>query len=199
MSDEPTSAADGLPADLDDYSALDPQVLIAAGWTPEELYWEELAATGLAMAGKVAAADYWREAARVAPETFAAGDPRHATGLANLALAEPLRAADLLQQALVLWQASETWLDTLRPEHRARSSLFHLRLRSKHRGGYDHWSRQRYRLLHQEGLHRLTQRAEGTLVEGDGYASWRRQRPAGFDDRRRLVDAVWLIAPDRPA
>jgi hypothetical protein len=199
MSGEPTSAADGLPADLEDYSELDPQVLIAAGWTPEELYWEELSAVGLSLAGKAAAADYWREAAGIAPQAFAEGDPRLATSLANLALAEPQRAGALLQQALALWQGSESWLASLRPERRARSSLFHLRLLSKHRGGYDHWSRQRYRLLHGAGRQRLAQRAEALLVQAEGYARWRRERPAGFDDRRRLVDAVWLIAPDRPA
>jgi hypothetical protein len=199
MSSEPTSAADGLPADLDDYSELDPQVLIAAGWTPEELYWEELSATGLALAGKAAAADYWREAARVAPETFADDDPRRATSLANLALAEPARAGELMQEALALWQASESWLAGLRPDRRARSSLFHLRLMSKHRGGYDHWGRKRYRQLHGEGLQRLTKRAAGTLVEHNAYALWRRERPAGFDDFRRLADAVWLLAPDHTA
>jgi hypothetical protein len=197
MSGEPTSAADGLPADLEDYEGLDPRVLVAAGWTPEELYWEELSATALALAGKPEAEQYWREAARAAPEIFAEDDPRRATGLANLALVEPARAAELLSEAVALWQGSERWLLSLRPERRARSSLFHLRLQSKHRGGYDHWSHQRYRQLHGEGLQRLMARASGGLVEDEDYRTWRGKRPVTFDDARRLTAAVYLIAPNR--
>ena len=197
MSSGPTSAADDLPPDLEDYAELDPRVLIDAGWTPEELYWEELSATCLALAGKPQAEQYWREAARVAPETFAADDPRRAASLANLALVEPAEAPRLLAEALALWQGSNGWLNSLRPERRARSSLFHFRLQSKHRGGYDHWSHRRYRLLHGEGLRRLTARAGGGLVEDESYATWRGKRPATFDDARRLTAAVYLIAPDR--
>jgi hypothetical protein len=198
MSSGPTSAADDLPPDLEDYAELDPRVLIDAGWTPEELYWEELSAIALALAGKPRAEEYWREAARVAPDTFAAGDPRQATSLANLALVEPAEAPALLSRALALWRGSEAWLIALRPERRARSSLFHLRLQSKHRGGYDHWSRQRYRQLYGEGLRRLTARASGGLVEDGSYATWRGKRPATFDDARRLIGAAYLIAPDPP-
>ena len=197
MSSGPTSAADDLPPDLEDYEGLDPRVLIDAGWTPEELYWEELSATGLALTGKPQAEEYWREAARVAPEIFAADDPRRATSLANLALVEPANAAVLLTQAVDLWRASAGLVAALRAERRARSSLFHLRLLSKHRGGYDHWSRQRYQALYEAGLRRLEQRASGGLAEAESYALWRRQRPATFDDRRRLTAAVCLIAPDR--
>jgi len=196
MSSEPTSAAD-LPPDLEDYAQLDPRVLIEAGWTPEELFWEELSATGLALAGRPQAAEYWQEAAQVAPEIFAEDDPRRATSLANLALAEPGRAEPLLAEARRLWLASAGWLAGLKPERRARSSLFHHRLMSKHRGGYDHWSQSRYRALHDAGLERLERRAGLSLAEADSYARWRRERPSAFDDRRRLAGAVFLIAPDR--
>lgn len=201
MSSGPTSAADDLPPDLppdlEDYEGLDPRVLLDAGWTPEELYWEELSATGLALAGRQQAAEYWREAARVAPETFAVDDLRRATSLANLALADEGQAAALLAQALDLWRANAGWVADLRPERRARSSLFHLRLMSKHRGGYDHWSRHRYQELYEAGLRRMELRAAGGLGEDESYALWRRHRPATFDDRRRLTGAVYLIAPDR--
>jgi len=206
MSAPPTSGAErphdlpgDLPADLEDYEGLDPRVLIDAGWTPEELYWEELSATGLALAGRPQAADYWREAAQVAPATFAADDPRRAASLANLALIETAEAPALLAEALRLWQASGAWLAALKPERRARSSLFHLRLMSRHRGGYDRWSHERYAAIHAAGLERLRLRSVGGLVERESYALWRRERPRTFDDRRRLAGAVFLIAPDRAA
>ena len=201
MSSAPISAADDvppdLPADLEDYEGLDPRVLIDAGWTPEELYWEELSAIGLSLAGRPQAAEYWREAARVAPDTFKPDDPRRATSLANLALVDTARAAELLAQAQALWQGSTAWLEALKPERRARSSTFHFRLQSKHRGGYDHWSRDRYLKLHADGLQRLSARSGSALVEAGSYATWRAKRPKTFDDARRLIGSVWLIAPAR--
>lgn len=191
-------AAEALPPDLEEYAALDPQVLAAAGWSPEELYWEELSAAGLALP-PAEAADYWREAAAVAPTLFAEGDPRRATSLANLALVEPARSDSLLAEASSLWQAAGAWVAALRPERRARSSLFHLRLARKHPGGYDGWSRGRYAALLAEGAERLAARRAGRLVEAEPYARWRQARPAAFDDSRRLIAAVRLIAPDRRA
>ena len=190
-------AAERAPPHLDEYATLEPAVLQRAGWTPEELYWEELSAAALALLGKPEAAEYWREAARTAPDTFAPGDPRLATSLANLALVETRGADNLLAEAVTVWQASASWLADLRPERRARSSLFHLRLARRHLGGYDHWSRARYADLHAEGARRVAQCQSGVLSLTDPYADWRARRPADFDDGRRLAGAVLLIAPDR--
>lgn len=198
MSSEPILAAEAIPPDLDEYAALDPAVLAAAGWSAEELYWEELNAAGLALP-PAEAADYWREAAAVAPTLFAAKDPRRATSLANLALVEPARGAALLAEAAAVWQAAGDWVAALKPERRARSSLFHLRLARKHPGGYEGWSRARYTALLADGAARLAARRGGGLVEAEPHARWRQARPAAFDDSRRLIAAVRLIAPDRRA
>jgi len=199
MSGAPTSAADSLPPDLDDYAGLDPRLLVAAGWSEEELYWEELSATALFLIGRGDPAEHWQEAARVAAEIFAADDARRATSLANLALAEPARSAELLAEAGRLWVASAPWLARLQPERRARSSIFHLRMMRKYRGGYDHWSRDRYALLHAEGAAALAARAAGGYAVADPYRRWRDARPAGFTGGRKLHDAVQLIAPELPA
>ncbi len=93
---------------------VDPQLLIRAGWSPEELYWEELSEAALALPHREAL-PYWREAAAVAPEVLAGDDARQATSLANLAMAEALdgnanQAAQLLERAQTCWEAAATWL-----------------------------------------------------------------------------------------
>lgn len=200
MSGAPTSADDGLPPDLDDYAEMDPRALALAGWSEEELYWEELSAAALAAMTRESPAEHWREAARVAAEIFAPGDARRATSLANLALvAEPAERPALLAEAAALWQASEAWVRGLRLERRARSAIYHLRLLRRYPGGYDHWSRDRYLALHAEGGRLLAARAAGQFAAPAPYRAWRDARPPGFTDGRRLHDAVRLIAPDRLA
>ncbi len=178
----------------------DPAFLARAGWTPEELYWEELSEAALALPPAEAAA-HWREAAAAARTYLEAEDARQATSLANLALAEALagRAAEarvLLEEAQRRWQAAQPWVARLAPERRARSSLFHLRLERKHQGGYDHWSRARYAGLYSEGRDALAHRVEGRYRPEAPLEAWRKAKPAGFEDARRLIAAVHLIAPD---
>jgi hypothetical protein len=200
MSGAPTSADDGsgaLPPDLDDYAEMDPRALALAGWSEEELFWEELQATALSLLGRADPREHWQEAARVAATIFQPDDARRATSLANLALAEPARAPSLLAEAAAIWAASDGWVAGLALERRARSAIYHLRLMRRYPGGYDHWSRARYLALHAEGGALLAARAAGTLALAAPYRAWRDQRPAGFNDGRRLHDAVRLIAPDR--
>ncbi|MEO1191182.1 MAG: hypothetical protein AAFY02_05465 [Pseudomonadota bacterium] len=179
---------------------IDPQHLLLAGWSAEELYWEELSAAALALPPREAI-QYWEEAARIAPEAFTPEDARHATTWANLALVSDLEgrpeaAADLLDQAVAQWQAAETWVAGLRAERRARSSLFHHRLQQKHSGGYDHWRQARYRDLYQRGAEALAARRQGTYRPDDPSATWVVACPPGLEDARRLIAAVMLIAPN---
>ncbi len=181
----------------------DPQLLERAGWTPEELFWEELSEAALALP-PAEAAPYWREAAEAARLALAPEDARQATALANLALAETLtgratEARALLEEAARRWQAAAPWVEALAPERRARSSLFHLRLQRKHPGGYDHWSRERYAALYEAGREALARRLAGSYRPEDPLAAWRHAKPEGFEDARRLLAARYLIAPDLPA
>ena len=129
------------------------------------------------------------------------GDLRVATSVANLAVAER-RAGDapaaqrMIEEALALWDAGDRWIESLKPITFARSSTFHLRLQARHPGGYDRLPRERFRALAMEGRSILAARRNGLPDARDRLERWRRERPDGFDDRRKLLGAVLLIAPD---
>ena len=80
----------------------------------------------------------------------------------------------------------------------ARGSAFHLRLESKHPGGYDRFPRERYRRLAREGRAVLAARRDGRPDGSDRLERWRRERPTGFNDWRRLLGAVLLVAAGGP-
>ncbi len=186
-------------------SAVDPRVLealIRAGWREAELAWETRQAEAAehdAAGRHDEAAVLWAEGLRLARETFAGNDPRLAASLANQARSlrragrnEAARA--LFEEALLAWDASAPWLAALAPERRARSSTFHLRLESKHPGGYAHHSRERYQALAAEGRAALLALRDGREGEDDRLARWRKERPEGYTDARKLMAAVLLIA-----
>ena len=182
----------------------DPRLLEQAGWTNAEVIWEQIqeAAAECALNGAPSeAADLWRGALELAREHLAPGDPRVATSLANVALAErtagdATAANRMLGEALELWDAGERWIESLKPTAMARSSMFHLRLQAKHRGGYDRFPRERYRTLAQEGRAILAAMRDGLPDESGRFERWRRERPDGFNDWRKLLGAVLLIAAD---
>ena len=191
MSDAPTSAPDL-------------KALVFAGWREEELAWERLQEQGLehAAAGEAApAADCWAEALRLARKHFAANDPRLAASLANHAVAlgragDDAAARRLVEEALLVWDACEPWVGALKPERRARSSTFHLRLQSKHPGGYDHFSKARYAALVDDGRAATWALGAGGKAESARarLTRWRRDKPENFIDARKLIAAARLIS-----
>ena len=184
----------------------DPAALERAGWANAEVIWEQVqeAAAECERAGeRTEAAELWRGALDLAREHLSSGDLRHATSLANLAVAErwagdPVAAARCIEEALALWDAGGEWLESLAPVARARSSTFHLRLESKHPGAYDRFPRERFRMLARQGRAVLVARRDGRPDASDRLARWRRERPAGFNDWRRLLGAVLLVAAGGP-
>ncbi len=186
-------------------SAVDPRVLealIRAGWREAEFAWETRQAEAAehdAAGRHDEAAVLWAEGLRLARATFAGNDPRLAASLANQAQAlrragrdEAARA--LFEEALLAWDASAPWLAALAPERRARSSTFHLRLESKHPGGYAHHSRERYQALAAEGRTALLALRDGREGDDDRLARWHRERPEDYSDARKLLAAVLLLA-----
>ena len=182
----------------------DPGLLERAGWTNAEVIWEQIqeAAAECARAnGDSEASELWRGALELAREHLPPGDLRVATSVANLAVAER-RAGDapaaqrMIEEALALWDAGDRWIESLKPITFARSSTFHLRLQARHPGGYDRLPRERFRALAMEGRSILAARRNGLPDARDRLERWRRERPDGFDDRRKLLGAVLLIAPD---
>lgn len=184
----------------------DPAALERAGWTNAEVIWEQVqeAAAECERAGeRTEAAELWRGALDLAREHLAPGDLRLATSVANLAVAERRAgeteaAARRFEEALALWDAGGEWVASLAPVARARSSTFHLRLESKHPGGYDRFPRERYRMLAEEGRAVLVARRDGRPDESDRLERWRAERPPGFNDWRRLLGAVFLVAAGGP-
>ena len=183
----------------------DSAALERAGWTNAEVIWEQIqeAAAECERSGEPAeAAELWGGALDLAREHLAPGDLRLATSVVNLGVAErrasnPEAAARRFEEALALWDAGAEWVESLEPVARARSSTFHLRLESKHPGAYDRFPRERFRALAMEGREVLAARRHGLPDESDRLGRWRRERPDGFNDWRRLLGAVLLIASDR--
>ncbi len=180
----------------------DLEALIRAGWREADLAWEisqQDAAERAAAGAHDDAAALCAEALRLARESFAHDDPRLATALANQA--EALRRAGraaaaraLFEEALVVWDASGSWLAALAPERRARSSTFHLRLEAKHPGGYERHSRERTQALAAEGRTAILALRDGREGKDDRLARWRKERPEGYTDARKLMAAALLIA-----
>ena len=199
MSDDPKQVSETISTSIHDPAALE-----RAGWTNAEVIWEQIqeAAAERERAGDPKEAEeLWRGAFDVGREHFHSSDLRLATSVANLGVGarragDAEVAARRLDEALRRWDEGEEWLEALVPEARARSSTFHLRLESKHPGGYDRFPRERFRTLAREGRAVLAARRDGRPDASDRLARWRRERPAGFNDWRRLLGAVLLVAAD---
>ena len=182
----------------------DPSALERAGWTNAEVIWEQIqeaASERERASDRAEASELWRGGLELAREHLPPGDLRLATSVTNVAVAgrwagDAEAAARGFEAALSLWDAGAEWVESLAPVPRARSSTFHLRLESKHPGGYDRFPRERYRALAREGRAVLVARRDGCPDESDRIGRWRRERPPGFNDWRRLLGAVLFLAAD---
>ena len=192
MSGAPISGAD-LP---------DPRALLSKGWRAEELEWEaigEAAAKANASGDREEAAKAWSEGLRLARRIFAGNDPRLACSLTNHALGLRRNGQDeladqLLSEALLVWDASGPWVEALKPEVRAKSSLYHFRLETRYPGQYDHFSQERYRDLAQAGRQAIKEHKIRADASSDRWTAWQSKKPDGFSDLRKLMAAVFLIA-----
>jgi hypothetical protein len=176
--------------------------LARSGWSEEELTWEQIqetAAEALLAGDWRQAGALWAFALDLARVSFEASDPRLATSLANKAVAvrrdgKEAAASDLFDEALAVWACSGPWVLALAPERRARSSTFHLRLEARHPGGNDRHARARYTALAEEGRGAAQALKDGGQAPRGALARWRKERPAGYVDARKLLAAVLLLA-----
>ena len=180
----------------------DLRLLERAGWTNAEVIWEQIqeAAAESERAGDhTEALEFWRGALDLAREHLRPDDLRVAASLASVAVGErhvgdATTSRRMFDEALALWDSGDGWVESLKPATLARSSTFHLRLQTRHPGGYDRFPRERYRTLAAEGRRTLAARRDGLPDGSDRLDRWRRERPSGFNDWRKLLGAVLLVA-----
>ncbi len=180
---------------------------LAAGWRRRDLWWERLQERGnlALLEGREAdAVRYLRRAHWIACLGFEATDPRQATSTANAAFAARLRGSEKLAErryveARELWKAVPSRLPALQIKPRAKSSLFHLRMEVRH------WETYRQNMTVRLGRFvEETGDALRALSRGDPpphrlFSRWRGEKPAVFDDTRRLLAACLLVASPKEA
>lgn len=181
--------------------------LARAGWPVEAWAWEQAmvaALTALARGDRDAARATLLHAQRLANSALPPDDLRRLTAAANLSELDGDRAA--LAGLAARWRAAQAWLTALRPQPRARSSLFHLRLESKHPGGYSQLQAHRLRRVWLDAADRLDAPAAGASPEAasagarDAVAGWLAVAArSGFTDERKLAAAAGLLLPGRAA
>jgi tetratricopeptide (TPR) repeat protein len=197
MSEKPTSAGDNL--ELSE--------ALQAGWSADEVAWElrQEAAALAAYEGDIEKAlPLWRDALALARKTFSVDDPRLGTSLANMAFAlretgRSEAAVPLFEEARQVWDASFAWIEALKLERRARSSLFHLRMESLHRDKYEAHFRERLRRFAAEARSAVAVMAEGGLQPERCLPRWRSEKPPAFWDSRKLLAACLLLVSRPPA
>ncbi|MDE0347558.1 MAG: hypothetical protein OXI66_17525 [Boseongicola sp.] len=84
-------------------------------------------------------------------------------------------------------------LDGLEFRPRVRSSLFHMRMETRHRETYEANMRARIANFVTEAGQALEAAEAGAPSPHRLYDRWRGERPAVFDDSRKLLGAVLLI------
>lgn len=175
----------------------------AAGWGWADLAWERLSERGCA----ALAAGRPREAARALALTrwlsllFRRGDPRRATALANFAVAARLRGRERafrrrLAAARALWTRVPDGVEGLAFAPRARSSLFHLRMEARHAATFRANRLRRLRALVAETDAALAALAAGAAPPCRLASRWRGEKPAAYDDARKLLSACLLLAAE---
>jgi len=181
------------------------QDLLAAGWSEADLEWERLTETAVAALAAGRGGDAFEafgQALRLARTELGADDPRLAASLSNQAAAmtaagEGAMTGQVRASALQAWAECERWIGRMTAPRTARSSLFHLRMERLHRPAYE----ERWRVKGREllaGVRTQIGTMENLVLVDAGAADacvsrWRRERPVGLNDPRKLLGAVILL------
>lgn len=172
----------------------------ASGWRRADLRWERLseAAIGAWQAGRrwrargLFYAAYWQ-----AWLAFDENDRRIAASLINLGIgagATSAKGKAFFARARRAWQAAAGDVDQMVVRPRSRSSLFHLRMEARHRETYLANARLRIGRMLGETEETLDALEGASLHLGHRHFSrWRGERPAIFDDMRKILGACLLI------
>lgn len=174
---------------------------LAAGWRRSDILWERWQERGNAAwaSGDVSfARRQFLLAWYLARFFFHRGDPRMATSIANVGFiareaGQFGRASRHYALARRLWADVPGVLDGLEFRPRVRSSLFHMRMETRHRKTYEASMRARIANFVTEAGQALEAAEAGVPSPHRLYDRWRGERPAVFDDSRKLLGAVLLI------
>ena len=178
---------------------------LAAGWSESDLGWEiqlERAAD-FALQGDFAQASIlWNRCLEIARKNFPPDDPRMGTSLANVGFAlrqndRETDAAAIFNEARRIWAVSPAWIDRMRPENPARSSVHHFRMEIKNRRIYQANARRRLHDFAADARRTLKQLADGgsgDAIVADNLVRWRAEKPPIFGDSRKLLAACLLLA-----
>jgi len=178
------------------------RVARAAGWRRSDLWWERLqenAHIALAEGRERTAKKSFRLAYWLSRLAFSGDDPRRATSLANIAFAARLSGSEseadrLYRNARDIWINAPNQLENLEIKPRARSSLFHLRMEVKHRQAFRQNMEFRLRAFMRETDEVLEALSQNTPPPHRLFTRWRGEKPAVFDDTRKLLAACLLVA-----
>lgn len=172
-----------------------------AGWSWADLTWERQMENGIAAykGDDIQTAEIlFRQADLLSRAAFPRNDLRKASVAANLALLAAaqgdIKSAQRHQRrALRIWQSSaEKQIDDMQIGPRTRSSLYHLRMETRHRETFHDNMRIRYRKFARETEETLEHLLESSLPHRH-YARWIGERPPVHDDTRKVMAACLLI------
>ena len=177
---------------------------LGSGWRRSDLIWERFQerSNECRRAGRRAAASAGFLAAfLVARLCFDSGDARISTSIANAGFALRQMGAETLgrrayERAFDGWSSIDRSLDSIEIRSRARSSLFHLRMEAKHWDAYRANMKVRLRAFIGETEECLEHLIEGRQVPHRLYSRWKGEKPAVFDDTRKILGACLLLASD---
>ncbi|HUE45482.1 MAG TPA: hypothetical protein VMO81_04445 [Aestuariivirgaceae bacterium] len=179
--------------------------LIVAGWSRDDLDWEDAAAAhcaALASSDSEALAHSGACLLR-ARESFTADDPRLATSLANHAASLARRgdavASGLWREAWDAWPRCKSWIAGMSAPRVARSSLFHMRMEQRHRDIYEERWRLKWRDMAETAGARLLAADPAVPIDpataAAALARWHRECPAMLNDTRKLMAATLFLLP----
>ncbi len=184
-----------------------PRVLPHGVWTKSDGQWEYLHEQALKMVatGYVCSSEAFTwEALLLARDSFSPIDPRIAASIANCAFFHGLNrdektAISMYSEAVQIWNACGPWVDTLKIERRARSSIFHLRMETRHWPVYEARQREKLMNLVDRGRAAVIALSKGQQIDLPGYTRWQKEKPTCPSDSRKLLSAALLIFRSRDA
>ncbi len=171
-----------------------------AGWARTDLMWERMmeAANRAWAAGEPAARRKFVVADLLARSCFAKNDPRRATTAAALAVIAASRgkkraAGAAQKRALSQWQNAQAFIDGMEIRPRSRSSLFHLRMETRHRDTFHSNLRLRFSRIAQETQESLEALGTDQPLPHRHFARWKGEKPTVYDDTRKMLGSCLLF------